>query len=136
MVNSDKALFFLKNPTFPASSIVRLIVTHKLITESLDRKELISDCLIEKIKNISIGKLVRNKIEDIVNFDSRESIVDFFSKKIKLEEIAELDVYTNVAIVSLPLEIYFGNREQITEEIISETKKITFKTFFTEVTLD
>ena len=95
-----------------------------------------SDCLIQKIRDLAVGKTLKNEIEDLVDFNSKQSICEFFKNKIKVKEVINLDANNDIADIVFELEIYYGNRDQITEKIIEELNSITFKTFFTEVKIN
>ena len=136
MINSEKAKFFLSNPAFPINSKILLSCNHKVIAESLEISQLMSDCLIQKIRDLAVGKTLKNEIEDLVDFNSKQSICEFFKNKIKVKEVINLDANNDIADIVFELEIYYGNRDQITEKIIEELNSITFKTFFTEVKIN
>ena len=132
MENLSQAHAFLKEDVMPLNSKIIIKMRHDLIANKLDDESIFTKCLIEKIKKISVGKKVKNEIENVVDFSSRNSIMNYFKKKLKILEVKPLDDNTDVACVLFETEIYYANKSQIIEDL-DEVERLVLKSFFLEV---
>jgi len=129
VVNLEKAKRILKYNILPPNSAIRMVILHESIISEPVYDQVISEDFVNKIKLICSGSVVKNPIQDLVDFSSNEEISKYFFKNSEFT-IESLDINSSLARVKTELNIRYVNRKDINFKFLDDMEEIEFITFF------
>lgn len=128
MINLQNSMLLLRKNSFPWNSKIKLTLTEKLIVKDQKPESIISKDMLNLIRGLCCGLKTKNPIEEIVDFSSDAAVLDFFYNNSKFHTQA-LDINSDIATVTIDIEILFANSSQITDSILEKIDKLEIKTF-------
>lgn len=88
--------------------------------ESQEKIDISDDC-IAKIRELFVGKNVKNPIEHEINFQNEEEIRNYFKDIVEIR-YQRIDKNSRAKKTTIPVEIIYANYEQISNHLSSITK--------------
>ena len=128
----DKKLQYFSG-AFPDSSTCDLEFEVKKIIRS--GGELYNKSFIASIRELCVGKIFRNIIEDEFDFSKDEQVIKFMKEKCE-QHYEVFDNSSDISVMCFKANVFYGNMRVLSDENKKMIKKGTIQTFFARINVD